>query len=55
MRVIRRAPEESVAARMDSVGCQDREVRAIELVGREWIGWGYVCSTKTGDSEKIRK
>jgi hypothetical protein len=44
MRVRRREPEDKVAARTDSVGCQEREVSAIEDVGREWIGWGVVCS-----------
>jgi len=44
MRVKRREPEERVAARTDSVGCQEREVSDIEEVGREWIGCGVVCS-----------
>ncbi len=35
IRVIRRVPEESVDARTDSEGCQDREVNVIEFVGRE--------------------
>jgi hypothetical protein len=44
MRVRRSVPEERVVARMASVGCQDMEVSVIVLVGREWIGWEYVCS-----------
>jgi hypothetical protein len=44
MRVRRREPEERVAARTDSVGCQEREVIAIVEAGREWIGCGFVCS-----------
>jgi len=35
---MRRAPEERVAARTASVGCQDREVSVIVLAGRERIG-----------------
>jgi len=38
MRVIRRAPDERVAARTPSLGCQDREVGVTVLVGREKIG-----------------
>jgi hypothetical protein len=41
-RVRRRAPEDRVAARADSLGCQDKEVNDIVLAGREWIGCAAV-------------
>ena len=38
MRVRRKEPEDSVAARIDSVGCHEMEVSEIVAVGRDWIG-----------------
>lgn len=38
MRVRRKEPEDKVAARTDSVGCQEMEVSDIVTVGRDWIG-----------------
>ena len=43
-RVIRKFPEDSVMARIGSVGCQDAEVNDIVVLGTEWIGCGLVWS-----------
>ena len=52
IRVSRKDPEDRVAARTDSVGCQEMEVSDIVPVGRDWIGCGFVCSIFIGRSKR---